>query len=247
MHPSFPNDQRRLYADLAWTWPIISPPEDYVEEVERLCGVLRRHARREVRTLLDLGCGGGHYDHTLKKHFQVTGVDASGAMLSLARRLNPEVAHVLADMRTVRLRRTFDAVLIADAIDYMLTAADLRAALETAFVHLKPGGVLFTYAEETKERFRRNETRCSTHARRDVEITFVENYYDPDPADTTYDMTFIYLIRRGGRLEIEVDRHLGGVFGLDVWLGLLQEVGFAVQREEVEGFDSPAFVGLKPA
>ena len=29
----FGNDNRRLYHDLAWTWPIISPPSDYVEEM----------------------------------------------------------------------------------------------------------------------------------------------------------------------------------------------------------------------
>ena len=38
-------------------------------------------------------------------------------------------------MRTLRLGRTFDAVLVHDAIDYMTTEADLRAALTTAYAH----------------------------------------------------------------------------------------------------------------
>jgi predicted TPR repeat methyltransferase len=113
------NDQRRLYGDLAWTWPVISPPEDYVGEAETFCTAIREHAQVDVKTLLDLGCGGGHNDRTLKQHFEVTGVDVSEAMLSLARRLNPEVTYALGDMRTVRLGKTFDAVIVADSIDYM--------------------------------------------------------------------------------------------------------------------------------
>ncbi len=240
-------DQRRLYGDLAWTWPIISRKENYVKEAQEFCRAVRQRARIAVKTILHLGCGGGHLDFTLKEHLEVTGVDVSEVMLSLARQLNPEATYFLGDMRTVRLGETFDAVVIADSIDYMLSVADLRAAFATAFVHLKPGGVFCTYAEVTLERFQQNETGCSTHARGDVEIAFVENRYDPDPTDATYENTFVYLIRRGGQLAIETDCHLGGVFGLATWLSLLREVGFEAQQTELDQEHVPMFVCLKPA
>lgn len=135
------SDQRRLYGDLAWVWPIISPPEHYIKETEQFCKVIREHSQIEVKALLDLGCGGGHNDYTLKRHFEVTGVDMSAAMLELARQLNPEVTYSLGDMRTVRLGKTFDAVTIFDSINYMLTVENLQAAFVTAFMHLEPGGV----------------------------------------------------------------------------------------------------------
>ena len=47
MNPSSPRDQRRMYCDLAWTWPIISPPEDYVEESEQLAEVIRERSKIE--------------------------------------------------------------------------------------------------------------------------------------------------------------------------------------------------------
>lgn len=224
------NDQRRLYGDLAWIWPIISPPEHYIEETEGFCKVIREHSQIEVKTLLHMGCGGGHNDYTLKKQFEVTGVDVSAPMLALARRLNPEVTYSVGDMRTVYLRKTFDAVTILDSINYMLTVEDLRAAFVTAFKHLKPGGVFLTLVEEAPERFKQNRTQCSTHAQGDIEITYIENIYDPDPTDTTYETTFVYLIRRGGRLEIETDHHLCGIFRLETWLSLLKEVGFEVEQ-----------------
>lgn len=246
------NDQRRLYHDLAWAWPIISPPQDYVEDTEHFCRIIQERSRLEARTLLNLGCGGGHNDCTLKKHFDVTGVDTSEAMLKLAKQLNPQVAYLAGDMRTMRLNKTFDAVTIFDSVNYMLTVEDLRAAFMTAFVHLKPGGVFFTMVEATPERFEQNWTQCSTHSGGDIEITFIENAYDPDPTDTTYEVTFVYLIRRGGRLEVETDRHVCGIFTLEMWRSLLEEAGFEVKQMEftynVGGARTyPMFVCMKPA
>jgi hypothetical protein len=42
-------DERRLYSDLAWTWPIISPVEDYIEETELLCDILVTEDRPLLR------------------------------------------------------------------------------------------------------------------------------------------------------------------------------------------------------
>ena len=45
-------------------------------------------------------------------------------------------------MRPVRLNRKFDAVIIHDVIEYMLTEKDLLDIFSTAVYHLNPGGVL---------------------------------------------------------------------------------------------------------
>jgi hypothetical protein len=47
MTGSSDRDQRRLYGDLAWTWPIISAAETYVEESERFVALLREHSQIE--------------------------------------------------------------------------------------------------------------------------------------------------------------------------------------------------------
>ncbi len=244
-------DQRRLYDDLAWTWPIISPPEDYVTESEQFARMISQHAVIGERSLLHLGCGGGHNDHTLKIHFNVTGVDVSTPMLDLARRLNPEVMYQEGDMRSVRLERQFDAVAILDSVNYMLTRDDLRHAFETAHTHLRPGGVLLTYVEQTVQGFQQNRSKIMTRKKGDVEIAFIENYYDPDPSDSTYESTFTYLIRERGELKIETDRHLCGIFTLKLWYENLRSVGFDVKQmsfdDETEGGESiPVLLGIKP-
>lgn len=190
------NDKRRLYGDLAWLWPIISPSEDYVEETEFFSKTIKRHSKIEVKTLPHLCCGGGHNDYTFKKHFKVTGVDISEDMLNLARKLNPEVIYQNGDMRTIRLREYFD--------------------------------------------------KCSPHSQDDVDIVFIENYYDSDPTDTSYEATFIYLICRRGELGIHTDRHLCGIFKMETRHDLLKEVGFEAKQMKFEGDYCPAFVCTKP-
>jgi len=242
-------DTCRLYGDLAWTWPIISPPEEYVPESEFFGKLIMEHSEHEPKRLLHLGCGGGHNDYTLKQHFEVTGVDLSPSMLALARKLNPDVTYTEGDMRTARLKRTFDAVAILDSVNYMLTASDLRAAFDTAFTHLRPGGVFITIIEQALESFRQNKVQYLARERDGVEIAFIENMYDPDPTDTTYESTFVYLIRQEGNLRIETDRHLGGLFPVDVWYDTLSSVGFAVETVEYEapesGDDVPVVVCTK--
>ena len=245
-------DERRLYSDLAWTWPIISPVVDYIEETELFSKLIREHSKIEVRTLLHLGCGGGHNDYTFKKDFKVTSIDISEEMLTLAKKLNPEVNYQYGDMRTIRLEERFDVVTILDSINYIKTVEDLQRTFITAHEHLKPGGVFLTFVEQITGQFKQNNTTCSTHSQGDVEITFIDNYYDPDPTDTSYEAIFIYLIRVEGKIEIHTDRHLCGIFKLKTWLELLKATGFEVKQMKfkhstfVEGESYPVLICIKP-
>jgi len=236
---------RRLYGDLAWLWPVISPPEEYVAEAEEITAVMRDAARRPVRRVFDLGCGGGPMDFGLKRHFEIVGVDLSEAMLELARGLNPEVTYLCGDLRDPPTDELFDAVYISDAVNHLLSEADLRRAFRAAYDHLKPGGVMFVLAEETRERFSSPRTQASHHAKGDVHVTFIEDVYDPDPTDTTYDLTLIFLIRRDGATTVEVDRHRCGVFPLQTWREEAAHVGFEVHVAGFRFSDLPAVVGVK--
>jgi trans-aconitate methyltransferase len=220
------------YTDLAWTEPILALPEEFQEESELLCTTIKEHAKIEAKTLLHLGCGAGVNDHTFKKHFVITGVDISDAMLEIARRLNPEVTYHAGDMRTVRLAKQFDVVAIPDSIGYMTSVDDLRKTIITAYKHLKPGGLCFIVAYIAED-FRENNF-IYTGAKGEINITVFENNYLPDPEKSTYEATIVYLIRRKGELEIYTDIHEIGLFKLSVWLDLLKETGFSVHRVRMD-------------
>lgn len=222
----------RGYSELAWTEPIIASPEEYVEETELFSKAIKEHSRVELKTLLHLGCGAGGNDYTFKKHFKVTGVDISEDMLEIARSYNPEVIYVYGDMRTIKLGKFFDAIAIPDSIGYMTTVKDLRSTIITAYNHLKPGGVLLIVAN-IAEQFTQNNF-VYTGSKGDIEITIFENNYVLNPADTTYEATFVYLIRHKGKLEIHTDCHIIGLFKLDTWLDLLKEARLEVKQTKIE-------------
>jgi SAM-dependent methyltransferase len=225
-------NDRRLYSDLSWTWPIISPPEDYADEARLFTEAIEKTAIGPVKTLLDLGCGGGHNDFHLKRRFEIVGVDISDGMLDNARRLNPDIRYQKGDMRTARLGSTFDCVIIADSIMYMLTEEDMLAAFTTAFEHLRPGGVFCTYVEQLPDKFVQATTVNKPGRSGNMTITFIEHIWDPDSGDTTFELLFIYLINEGNEIRLETDRHTCGLFPIETWMRLLKQVGFNANKSK---------------
>jgi len=240
-----------LYRDLAWLWPLWEDVGAYEHETDIFIRLIRNNSKIKAATMLDIGCGGGKHDFWLKKHFAVTGIDLSKAMLSLARELNPECEYCLGDMRNFNQEKEFDAVFMNDSIMYMATKEDLSAALKNGHCHLRKGGVMICFAEQTKERFVQNQTQVSPARSRlkppNLEITFIENSYDPDPEDDSFEATFIYLIREKGSLKIEHDTHVLGLFPIDFWRSTLNGIGFNVQEQilRIDEIDLPTFVCLK--
>ena len=188
--------------------------------------------------MLELGSGGGNNASHLRARFTMTLVDLSAEMVEVSRRLNPECEHHVGDMRDVRLGRTFDAVFVHDAVDYMLTEADLRAAMATAFVHCRPGGVAVFLPDDTAESFVA-ETDHGGHDGIDGRAArYLEWSWDPDPTDTTITTHYVLVLRHAdGRVETFEDPHQPRPVPAATWLRLLEDTGFepeAVREETTE-------------
>ncbi len=220
----------RLYDEFAHLWPLISPPEDYAIEARHWRDALREKLGPGRHEILELGVGGGHNLSHLTADFEATAVDISERMLANSIQLNPGVEHHVGDMRTVRLERKFKAVFVHDAISYMLTEDDLRATFSTARAHLDPGGVFITTPDWYRETFGGTSVSHQIGRNDDLELTFVEYTYDPDPNDTTIESIFFYIMNEHGDLRIEQDRHVTGLFPLNTWLKLMTEAGFEVEK-----------------
>jgi SAM-dependent methyltransferase len=241
----------RMYTDLAPWFHLLTSPDEYAEEAEFFVRVLREAFGQPPRTLLDLGSGGGNMASHYKAHIAATLVDPAPGMLAISRRLNPECEHLEGDMRTLRLDRTFDVVLVHDAVDYMTSLDDLRAAIATAFVHCRPGGAAVFAPDQVREWF----APSTDHGGHDDEdgrgLRYLEWTWDPDPADATYVTDYAYLVREPGQPPRCVqDRHIGGLFHWADWLRLLADVGFQPGRRAHEHPDVPpgmeVFVGIRP-
>jgi SAM-dependent methyltransferase len=181
----------------------------------------------------------------------MTLVDLSAEMLAVSRRLNPGCAHLQGDMRTVRLGRTFDAVFVHDAVDYMTTEADLRRAVETAFVHCRPGGVAVFVPDHTVETFE----SASDHGGVDDETgrgaRYLEWTWDPDPADTWVQTEYAFVLRGAdGSVQVAHESHRTGLFGRELWLRVLADAGFrpdaVTERTTEDRTPRELFVGHRP-
>lgn len=176
-------------------------------------------------------CGAGGHDIIFNRYFTVTGVDLSTGMLHKARLAHPDIEYLEGNMRTVRLNRQLDAVAIPDSIDYMASEDDLRQAIQTAAVHLNPGGVLLVVAK-TAETFRNNNFAC-TGAKDGVPVTLFGNNYINPFRPHTYEAALVYLIRRQRDLTIHTDHHV--LFPQPTWERVFTDAGFIMQQTILPG------------
>jgi SAM-dependent methyltransferase len=224
----------KLYTDLAAWWPLMSAPSEYEEESTAYLNALLKASGQPAKTLLELGSGGGNNASYLKAHFSLVLVDKSPGMLDVSRRLNPECEHIEGDLRTVRLNREFDLVFVHDAVAYMTTEADLRRAIETAYVHCKSGGATLFAPDHLRENFRPSTDHGGNDGA-DRALRYLSWTWDPDPADSWYLVDYAYLLREAdGSTRVEQDRHVEGLFARAEWLRLLTEIGF---RPDAAPFD----------
>lgn len=226
----------RIYSDIAPWFHLLTHPSDYEKEASYYTQVIEAATGGRAQTLLELGSGGGNNASHMKARFECTLTDLSGEMLDLSRGINPECDHIQGDMRTVRLGRTFDAVFVHDAVMYMTTEADLRSVIETAAVHVAPGGVVLLVPDTLRETFEPGVHHGGHDGPDGRSLRYLEWTYDPDPEDTTFEVDFAVMLREAGApVRVVQDHHVFGLFGQDVWLRLVAKAGLTtVAVDDVE-------------
>ena len=186
--------------------------KDYAAEAVYVGGLLEKHGVQGKR-ILELGCGtGAHAEHLARAGYSVDGVDLSKTMLAGAQarkaRLPADIAVRLSfgegDVRYVRMRKTYDAVLaLFHVASYQTSNADLQAMFDTAAAHLAPGGLfLFDFwygpavlAQRPEKRVKRFEDDA-IHVTRTAEPVMRES---ENVVEVNYDVCIG--LKAGGRLE----------------------------------------------
>lgn len=169
--------------------------------------------RGPVTSVLDVACGTFALDLPLaERGYEVVGRDLSEAMLAVARR-NLRAAGLTAhiaqgDMRSLRLGRTFDAVLcLGTAFNYLTEPGDARKTLRTARLHLRPGGLLVLDLTNFAS-FGANprNVRAETDYR-DPDGTRIAIYAfnEQDRAKQIHTARFLTLVHRGDQIQLSFD------------------------------------------
>jgi hypothetical protein len=220
--------QPLLYRELTPWYHLLDPAADHADEAAAYVAALERAGAPRGGTLLELGAGAGGNASFVKRSFRCTLTDISPEMQALSRAINPECEHLLGDMRTLRLSRPFDALLVHDAVAYMTTRADLAAVAATAFAHTRPGGAAVFAPDYVRETFReKSELHGGDDGARSLRC--VEWAWDPDPADETYAVEYAFLLRDGTDVKAVHDRHVEGLFARATWVEILTGAGYRVE------------------
>jgi SAM-dependent methyltransferase len=146
--------------------------------------------RFDPKSVLDAGCGTGRVGRELaRRRIDVVGVDLDQAMLATARSKAPAVDWRLADLATVELGRTFDAIVMAGNVMIFLAPDTEQAVITNLANHLNPGGHLIAGFQLLPGRLRvERYDECATNAG----LTLVERWstWDRDAwsPDGTYNV-----------------------------------------------------------
>lgn len=116
--------------------------KDYGAEAADLHAIIQA-ANPNAQTLLDVACGTGADLAELRHWYTVEGADLSPAMLAVAKARLPGVPLHVADMRTLDLGKSFDAVIcLFSSIGYVTDPAEMRSTIARLAAHVAPAGVL---------------------------------------------------------------------------------------------------------
>ncbi len=214
----------RLYTDLAPWWAALANRDSHPAEAAHLQALADQALGCRVESLLEIGCGGGGIAAHFDDDREVVLCDLSAEMLEVCRGHNPGRTCVQGDMRTLRLDRTFDAVLLHDAVMYLTSEADLQATMHTAAAHLNPGGVFLVVPDVLKEGFTERAVSGGTVGYPGLQL--LEWHWDPDPSDETYQLDINILLRtEAGTMEAIHETHTLGLFSAETFVRCLMNAG----------------------
>jgi SAM-dependent methyltransferase len=201
--------------------------KDYHAETAELDRLIKESCPT-ARTLLDVACGTGAHLAELSRLYEVEGADLSPAMLAVARGRLPGIPLHQADMRTLDLGRSFDAVIcLFSSIGYVTDPADMRSTVARLAVHVAPGGVLildgWVRPDEWRESFRPEPDMA-----RDDEVLVVRLAHSRRDGNVT-DLDMHHLVQTAEGIDYFVERHRLALTPTADYVSAVESAGLAAR------------------
>jgi SAM-dependent methyltransferase len=113
---------------------------DRREAAEQVMELIRA-AKPDAKNVLELGCGTGSILKRLQDAYEISGLDISGKMLSVARKKVPRSKLYRQDMVDFRIDGRFDVIIcVFDSINHVRHFSDWKKVFAAVSRHLSPGG-----------------------------------------------------------------------------------------------------------
>jgi len=137
----------KIFDHYAQYYDLLYSVKNYEAEADYVCSLIEKFGRG-ARSMLDIGCGtGSHGFHFAQRDYDVTGVDLSPKMISLANQKKAQkgienISFEQGDILSLRLHREFDVVVsLFHVMNYLTKTSDMAAGFANAVNYVRPGGL----------------------------------------------------------------------------------------------------------
>ncbi|KAB7670105.1 class I SAM-dependent DNA methyltransferase [Bacillus sp. B1-b2] len=189
--------------------------------------------------LLDLACGTGELSIKLSQAgFQVTGVDLSEDMLSVAQAKTSEagesIFYLEQDMSELEGLPMFDIICICcDSLNYLETEQQVVDTFKAVHKYLDDNG-LFVF--DVHSLYKMNSLFINqTYAVNDEDISLIWQCYEGEyPNSVEHDLSFFQLDEETDMYRRYDEVHLQRTYPIDQYKEWLKQSGFSIQKIEAD-------------
>lgn len=180
------------YGVLADSYEDLNAEIDYSKWADFLVAIFDKYSKNKVESIVDLGCGTGLMTFELaKRGYDMTGVDNSEEMLSIAQSKNKgwPVLLLNQDMINFELYGTVDAAISClDCVNHILNKKDLDTFFHWVHNYLNPDGV-FIFDCNSKYKFENIYGNEAYILESDDTYCGWQNEYNPKSSVCTFYLT----------------------------------------------------------
>ncbi len=207
-----------------------APYEEWVRFVNEKCDKYNMTGGPRP-SLLDLACGTGEVSIRLAKEgFQVTGVDLSEDMLSVAqtkaKKEGLRVPFYQQNMAELEGLGEFDIISIfCDSLNYLQFENEVTDTFAKVFRHLKNGGI---FLFDVHSIYKIHQVFVNnTFAINEDDISYIWNSFPGDePNSVEHELSFFVLDENSGKYDRYDELHLQQTFTIEQYAAWLAEAGF---------------------
>ena len=175
--------------------------------------------------LLDIGCGTGNLTQLLTSLGEVTGMDISVDMLSIARQKTNQVKWIEGNMTHFNLNKKFNMITIfCDSLNYLETLNDVKMTFERVYQHLNKNGV-FIFDVHTVHKMKTLFNNKSYIDESDNVFVGWDAICGDEPLSVYHEMTF-FVSQQNGLYQRFDESHYQRTYEEQIYQNLLKDVGY---------------------
>lgn len=219
----------RLYSDLSKYYDYVISRDDYQGEAQFWLELIENKCVKTQPKFLELASGPGFLLSYISPYVEAFVIDLSPEMLTKCKQFNPNVNAIQGDITQFSLQQDFDFILLHDSIGHLFNVDDIKATFENAYQHLRCGGIFALSPEFDGDSFNKPIVDHRITSLPESDLTVID-YIERHPIhENRLNILTSYYEKDQGVTQIEFDRMELGIFSVEFYKKIMEDVGFNVE------------------